>query len=204
MANASKGKWNKCSECHHFQHSHRLASAGGCQVCRCRRYHGPLEKAQKTTTTAYRDWLAPVNPESMCWEASLGAFGIIVPHDEGFRRPTWLIGEMESHGWHVTEKRPNEVVPAASDGDRITLAVLMPHVSTGSWLLVTRDHVIAVRDGAITDTMGTVQSVKRVVLMAYEVKTGNVNAPAVCACYDPVVFGHAPGHRQPVGMYGQL
>lgn len=202
---ASKGK-NKCSECHHFQYSHRLSSEGGCRMCKCHRWHGPLEKAVKMSTAAYRERLAPVTPGAMCWEASLAAFGITVAHDESYRTPSWIHQRMNDNGWLLRLVKPSEIVPDVDDDseDGLTLAVVMPHVTHGDWLLLTDRHVIAVRDDFVTDTMGEEKTVKRQVWRAYEVKAESVKPPVKCNCLDPAVFGHAPGHRQPRGFRGQL
>ena len=193
----------KCSECYHLKSGHRLASAGGCFFCECRRFHGPLEKASKMMTVAFRERLMPVKEDSMCWEASLAAFGIVVPHDDWFRQPPWILAQLEDAGWQVRTKQPSQLVPAAQADDHVTLAVLMPQLATGDWLVLTHQHVIAVRDGDITDTAGTARTVKRRVWLVYEVMRAGakiVSVAPACGCLEPLVFGHAPGHRWKRGM----
>jgi hypothetical protein len=187
----------ECGECQHRRSRHNSATADGCQwgACSCRRFHGAFEKAMKLTTAAYRERLLPVADGAMCWEASLAAFGITVPHDDSFRRPAWVTGKLEENDWLVVRKLMSQLIPDAKDGDAVTLAVLLPHLAVSSWLLVTPGHVIAVRDGDITDTVGQHSTVKRRVRLVYEVKPKGVKAPMPCGCLEPLVFGHAPGHR---------
>jgi len=187
----------KCSVCHHYKNSHQRASEGGCVMrCKCTRFHGPLENAVKMTTADYRSRLMAVEGDPMCWEAALAAFGIVTSHDDGFRRPEWITSQLEKAGWEVRVKSPATLLPESDEVPAApTLATVMPYVTSGDWLLMTSHHVIAVRDGVVTDTTGTEATVKRRVWRACQVKRAGLPVPVQCGCFEPLVFGHASGHR---------
>jgi hypothetical protein len=171
--------------------------------CKCRRYHGALEEAAKMSTVAYRARLLPAEGKPRCWHAALALLGVTVPHEDRGRTAMWIKDRVLEAGRQVELVVPSDLVPEAKAGN-LTLAVVMPHVLTGSWLLFTKGHVIGVRDGIVADTMGLGETVKRRVEFAYRLKSNGPVAPVKCGCLDPVVFGHAAGHRQPLRRHDQL
>jgi hypothetical protein len=192
-------------ECKHFRSIHGRVSEGGCRAkgCECTRYHGSLEHQPKMSTVAYRKLLAPAGGAAG-FRSVLAAAGVDAPDSEvqtAQRANEWLLhGSGESF----------EIVPPSvlvedvkSAGYNRTLATIMPQIKRGSWLLFTEYHVIAVRDGEVTDPFGADYTTKRVVKAVYRMKNGGPKPAAKCGCYDPLVFGHWDGHRDPDVVRGE-
>ncbi len=81
-----------------------------------------------------------------------------------------------------------------------TLAVFLAAHLQGDWVIFTRSHCLAIRDGVIYDR-DTRSSVKKVVTGACRVisKDFVLTEPAQCECSNPVTFGHWPVCRGTAG-----
>jgi hypothetical protein len=144
----------------------------------------------KLTTVMFRNRLKHVNSEMMCWEAVLDSFGVKIQHEERGQSIRWILNHLHEAGWNCKPVKLSEIV---TSGTTPTLAVILPSlIPRDDWLLILDRHVIAVRDGIITDTAGRDRTVKRSITMIY--KLTPTAYPAIrlsCKCADPVVFGHA-------------
>jgi len=142
----------------------------------------------KLTTLTFREKLRLVDSEMMCWEATLAAFDVKVQHDECSRSIKWVLEQLTDRGWRYERVKTNTLT-----GGKVTptLSVVIPRL-IGDWLLILDRHIIAVRDGVITDTAGKERTVKRRVMMAYQLtRPGYPPVRLVdCQCADPLVFGH--------------
>jgi hypothetical protein len=180
-------------ECWHFRSAHRRAADGGCSChgCECTRFQGSLESQAKLTTAQFRERLAPVGEGVMCWEAAFAALGVTLPHDKKGRSTTWIQSKLEENGIGYEWLKPSQLVPGSSEKADFTLAVVLPKIEKGSWLVFTSGHVIAVRDGKVTDSVGESRSVKRRVEFVFKLKNVSFPMASTCGCFDPVAFGHA-------------
>lgn len=157
-------------------------------------------KVRKMTTVEYRNRLRDLSGVEKgptgrlkCWEAMLDAFGITKRTGRGEYSEVYR-KYLEAEGWEV-----RQVKPLGPEGVTPTLAVfLAEHASSGNWIIETRGHVLAMRDGVITDTAGQSGTVAKVVTAAYEViekpkprEVGAINWPDPrCTCPHPLTWGH--------------
>lgn len=156
--------------CHHEKDDH----SGACNVlgCACNRYRGQLVTLKKLSTAEYRSRLSPYSDvsESMCWEATLSAFGI-----DYEKRPsksmliTELLSRLRSAGYVISPVALADAMPGVTQDSSYTLAVFTRTHTEDDWVLITPGHVITIRDGEITDTAGRHQTVARRVIFIYRV-----------------------------------
>ncbi len=144
----------------------------------------------RMSTAQFRKLLMPVDREAMCWEAVLAAFDVKTPHADTARSPSWILDHLITAGWVCKHVKLADFSGAAALKARPTLAAVMPHIARGNWLLFTSRHVIAVRHGVITDTVGHERTVKRRIHAAWKLTPARDASQPSCGCADPVVFGH--------------
>jgi hypothetical protein len=147
-------------------------------------------KAFKLTTAQFRARLAP-QPVSLgeklkCWELVVEAFGIH-GHRTGKGEFEQVINAKFKQAGYLLEK----VEKLAPEGVTPTLAVVVGARLSGDWLIYTRSHVLAARDGVIYDRDHR-SSVKKLVTSVYKVTKISSIRPPECTCggADPLVFGH--------------
>ena len=151
-------------------------------------------KVKKMTTKEFRERLAlepPYDGKLKCWELVIEAFGVTGQRTgRGEHVPVILGKLMKDKEWSaekVTELAPKGVTP--------TLAVFLAQHLTGDWIIFTRNHALAIRDGVIHDTVRS-SSVSKVVTGAYRIRSTKLTKPAGCDCADAAVFGHWNNCRQ--------
>lgn len=118
-----------------------------------------------STKTAQRASL-PRTPESYtstlyCGPTSLRAFGVVVP--DQIMTPTDAIVHMLRAGWSY-----QRVAPGPDLDTTPTLALFIANHPTGDYLLSSRGHLMALRDGQLTDT-DTEATGRRQVRLAYRI-----------------------------------
>ncbi len=105
----------------------------------------------KLTTKEFQDRLAPIpwppweNPK--CWELAIEAFGI-TGERTGRRQYEDFILSKFSPGFKL--EKVSQLAPA---GMPATLAIFLRAHLQGNWIVFTRGHCLAIRDGVIHDTM---------------------------------------------------
>jgi hypothetical protein len=149
-------------------------------------------KAFKLSTAEFRARLAPqpdipFGSRLKCWELVIEAFGI-----HGRRTGKGEYKEKINAAFKQAGYLLEKVEKLAPEGVTPTLAVVLGTRLSGDWLIYTRSHVLAIRDGIIHDRDQT-SSVKKIVTSAYKVtKIASIKPPENCTCgaADPAVFGH--------------
>ena len=150
----------------------------------------PVPVPAKMSTAEYQSRCRPLmdvnghdGKKPMCWEAVLDAFGVFAR--SGKAEPTCVInGHMKAAGYGL-----EQVASLAPPGVTPTLAVFLAAHRKGDYVVYMNGHVVCIRDGVITDTIGRTSTVKKKVTSAYRVTAPEL--PVSCTCLDPAVFGHA-------------
>jgi hypothetical protein len=168
-----------CRTCAHGKVNH---ASGYCYIydCDCRRYIADITYPKKMTTKEFRSRLAPRLAEkgAMCWGNVLAAFGVeFTP--TGKPASTGQINlKLIAGGYAVDRVRLEDIMPGVPHETMYTLAVFFgrPEHLTGDWVIYLNGHVICVRDGRITDTMGQYQTVSRRVESVFRITRAVVPA----------------------------
>jgi hypothetical protein len=154
-----------------------------------------LKLPPKLTTKEFRERLAPqpeLAPEQhlKCWELVIEAFGVTGKRTGKGEYEGVIIGKLtEGKDWTAEKIDWKYLAP---EGITPTLAVFLKAHLTGDWVIFTRTHVLAIRDGIIYDRDYT-SSVKKRVISAYRIRNTKLTKPVTCDCgSDPAVFGHTP------------
>ena len=153
-------------------HAWSLHEDGMCDnwPCKCRKFRLKRFRPPKATTAWFRSALVnPLPKHLMCWEAALTHFGVpFTPLGKGL--PAYLINDhLKKAGFTVTKVDSKDIVPGIDHHTRLTLAIFFGTKPEGDWLVYTPGHVISVRDGLVTDTVGNTATVCRRVCAAYKV-----------------------------------
>ena len=153
---------------------------------------------QKMTTAEFRRRLVPQpvlapGERLKCWELAIEAFGVTGKRTgKGAYEEVILRKMIEDKEWRYERVPTLELAP---QGVTPTLAVFLKAHLTGDWLIFTRTHCLAIRDGKIYDR-DSGSTVKKVVTSAYRIRSVKLT-PVLepCDCANPTVFGHDPRCR---------
>jgi hypothetical protein len=161
---------------------------------------GPVQKIPKLTTAEYRSRLAPdptqPGEKLKCWELVIEAFGITGKRTGRGAYEDAINRHLADAGFvleRIKELAPPGVTP--------TVATVAAGKMTGDWILYTRTHVLAIRDGVIHDR-DRGATVKKVVTSAYRV-VPKPKPPAKCGCLEAATFGHAYDCETGLGRFRQ-
>lgn len=164
-----------CRTCKHSKDMHYRPGYCLGPTCDCRRYVAGIKYPPKMTTAEFRSRLMPLSgiPKARCWGNVLDAFGVsFTPTGKG--KHTWEINQLLAGGGYLIEhvRRSHAMPEIPRDHETMyTIAVFLgnPVHLAGDWIVYTRDHVICVRDGKVTDTMGQHATVTRRIESIYRV-----------------------------------
>jgi hypothetical protein len=165
----------------------------------------PAPRVVKMTTAEWQSRLSPRDPTTpICWEHAIEGLGAeknkfrtgIAQHTDV------IIAKLNDAGFKA-ERVPAPLAPA---GYTPTLALFAPQHLEGSWLIITRGHALAMKDGVVFDIRRSA-TVKRVVETAYQITECPalaIRKPVDCDCeLDPIVFGHYPACSAKQGGFRQ-
>jgi hypothetical protein len=169
---------NQCRCSHTWGDHYRHNGANGCYgstsglKCPCSRWRGQLTTLKKISTTEYRNRLTSVShrPSIMCWEAVFETFGVsYIPEPGKGKHAGEIAHALTTQGYLVQRNWLRDVMPAVTQDSAYTLAHFTATHLAGDWLVFTASHVIALRDGFITDTVGASKTVARRIESVYSV-----------------------------------
>lgn len=169
------GYHDKC-RCGHERASHD-GSYEGCFYCECSRMRGQLTTLKKMSTAEFRSRLeprmvqAPGEKSAKCWGNVLHAFGVtFTPTGKGECAGAINL-QIARGGYEVTFVRLADAMPDVTQDSAYTLAAFlgMKEHLVGDWIIYLARHVLCIRDGRITDTMGHHQTVARRIESVYRV-----------------------------------
>jgi hypothetical protein len=154
----------------------------------------PPPKVAKMGTAEYRKRMRSLKDvprgstgKLVCWEAAVDAFGVTARTGKPeYTGP--ILGHLRDAGWGL-----EEIKDLAPVGVTPTLATFLAAHTDGDYMVFMNGHVISSRNGVITDTTGSGQTVKRRVTQAFRVI--KPRPPVTCVCaedLDLTVFGHGP------------
>lgn len=158
-------------------------------------------RVEKMTTEEFKARLAP-QPELApgqhlkCWELVIEAFGITGKRTGKGEYEDKIIKHFKDNNWGVEKVSWEDLAP---QGVTPTLAVFLKAHLKGDWVVMTRGHVLAIRDGVIYDR-DRGSSVKKRVTSAYRIQSTKLTEVTSCGeCPDPAVFGGhwAGGYHDP-------
>jgi len=162
---------NETCGCGHKRQAHHGRECVGFN-CDCRWFYPAGPWPEKMSTAEFRSRLLPLPAEySMCWGSVFNAFGVAYELKPGKSLPLFMIMKsIREAGW-ITDRVDLSTLVPLDHRYECTLAVLLPKITSGNWVISVAGHVLCIRDGKITDTMGWDQTVKRHVRSLYQVSS---------------------------------
>lgn len=173
-------RWNsddsvKC-KCKHEKRDHVYGSCTHFDDgawCPCERFRVDAKIPPKMSTAEFRSRLMiPLGgPGARCWGNVLAAFDVSFKPTGRPESTSNINAYLVKGGYDVVRQELKEIMPGIPQESGYTIAVFLgkPEHLTGDWVIYTRDHVLCVRDGKITDTMGDYQTVARRIESVYRV-----------------------------------